>query len=63
MNVTVHWDAEAAEAQGRETTWGGIDWVEDYPDELKLHPTDGDQPVVVDRRVTHAGFVEVTSFV
>jgi hypothetical protein len=49
MKVTVLWTGEAADAQGRETTWSGIEWVEDYPDELKLHPADDEHPVVVDR--------------
>jgi hypothetical protein len=49
MQVTVLWDGDAAAAQGRETTWGGIDWVDAYPDELELHPEDGSDPVIVDR--------------
>ena len=49
MQVTVLWTGEAAEAQGRETTWHNIDWVEEHPDELKLHASDSDRPVVVDR--------------
>jgi hypothetical protein len=49
MQVTVLWSGEAAEAQGRETTWHNIDWVEEHPDELKLHASDSDHPVVVDR--------------
>jgi hypothetical protein len=43
------WTAEAAQAHGRETEWRGINGVEEYPGELKLH-SDGDSPpVVVDR--------------
>jgi len=49
MQVTVLWTGEAAEAQGRETTWTGIEWVDAHPDELELHPTDSEPPVVVDR--------------
>ena len=49
MKVIILWAAPAAEAQGQETTWSGIDAVEETPAELKLH-TDGDAyPVVVDR--------------
>jgi hypothetical protein len=43
------WTGEAADAQGRETKWTGIDWVEEHPDELLLHTEEGDHPVVVDR--------------
>jgi hypothetical protein len=49
MKVTVLWTGAAADAQGRETTWASIDWVDEYPDELHLHPTDSDYPVVIDR--------------
>lgn len=49
MQVTILWTGETADAQGRETTWRGIEWVEEYPDELKLHPAEGEYPVVIDR--------------
>jgi len=49
MHVTIMWIGEAADAQGRETKWTGIDWVEEHPDELRLHTEEGDHPVVVDR--------------
>lgn len=49
MKVTVLWSGAAAEAQGRETTWGGIDWIEEHPNELRLHPADSEHPVVIDR--------------
>ena len=49
MQVTVLWTGKAADAQGQETTWAGIEWVEESPSELRLHASDSDHPVVVDR--------------
>lgn len=49
MNVTVLWSDEAARAHGAETTWSSIASVEATPQELKLHPDNGADPVVVDR--------------
>ena len=49
MHVTVLWTHAAAQAHGPETTWTGIASVEATPQELRLHPSDGSAPVVVDR--------------
>ena len=49
MQVTILWTHAAAQAQGQDTTWTGIADVEATPAELKLHPQDGTDPVVVDR--------------
>jgi hypothetical protein len=49
MKVNILWTDDAAAAQGRETTWSGIEWVESHPDELILHKQEGEHPVTVDR--------------
>ena len=47
MHVTILWTDAAAQAHGPETTWTGIDSVEQTMDMLHLHKQTDGPPVVV----------------